>query len=313
MVDIIQIINRIVMRSKQCFLVLACLMLSGMMAAQEVGNKMAESRSGTGDSVRQKKELDAWLAPVVYRLDTLSKGWVSREQHQFDSVTRKFDTTGLAAVRLENLTLNKQKKDKLIEFVRSHPAYYIDLIALRQTLIPVPDDISITDRLFNSLDDKVKETPSGLELKRTIANFMKVATGKPAPLFTAPDTSGHAVSLASFRGKYVLLDFWASWCGPCREENPNVVEAYKEFHPKNFEIISVSLDQPGKRENWVNAIRQDGLHWQHVSDLKFWDSEVAKLYSIRSIPQNFLIDPQGKIIAANLRGKALWTTLQTVL
>jgi thiol-disulfide isomerase/thioredoxin len=110
-----------------------------------------------------------------------------------------------------------------------------------------------------------------------------------------------------------LIDFWASWCGPCREENPIVVEAYNKYKNKNFDILSVSLDQPGKKADWIKAIQKDGLVWRHVSDLKYWDSDVARLYMIRSIPQNFLLDPDGKIIAKDLRGQDLSRKLEEIL
>jgi peroxiredoxin len=126
-----------------------------------------------------------------------------------------------------------------------------------------------------------------------------------APEFAQADTNGKTVSLSSFHGKYVLLDFWASWCGPCRAENPNVVKAYNNFKGKNFTILGVSLDRPGKKDAWLKAIHDDHLTWNHVSDLKFWDSETAKLYGIQAIPQNLLLDPSGKIIGKNLFGDDL--------
>lgn len=132
-----------------------------------------------------------------------------------------------------------------------------------------------------------------------------------APDFTQPDAEGKPVSLSSFKGKYVLLDFWASWCRPCRAENPNVVKAYNAFKDKNFTVFSVSLDQ--NKAAWQKAIQQDGLTWTHASDLKFWNNDAAALYGVQSIPANFLIDPEGNIVAQDLREGELAETLKRVL
>jgi peroxiredoxin len=131
--------------------------------------------------------------------------------------------------------------------------------------------------------------------------------GAVAPDFSQNDTNGTPVSLSSFKGKYVLVDFWASWCRPCRDENPNVVDNYNRFKNKNFTVLGVSLDRA--KDAWIQAIADDKLTWTNVSDLKFWNNDVAKLYSVGSIPQNFLIGPDGKIVAKNLRGPALEATL----
>jgi peroxiredoxin len=137
--------------------------------------------------------------------------------------------------------------------------------------------------------------------------------GKQAPDFTLPDVNGKDVRLSSLRGKYVLVDFWASWCAPCREENPNVVRAFQEFKDKNFTVLGVSLDRPGQKDKWLKAIEDDGLAWTHVSDLKFWESSVVPLYHLEGIPYNVLLDPEGKVIAEGLRGRALVNKLNEVL
>ena len=135
--------------------------------------------------------------------------------------------------------------------------------------------------------------------------------GKQAPEISLPDTEGRNVKLSSFRGKYVLVDFWASWCAPCRRENPNVVQAYKQFKNKNFTILGVSLDR--QKEPWEKAIVDDNLNWTHISDLKYWQSEIVPIYQVESIPFNVLVDPDGKVVAENLRGSALEQKLQQVL
>ena len=135
--------------------------------------------------------------------------------------------------------------------------------------------------------------------------------GKQAPELALPDANGNSVSLASYKGKYLLVDFWASWCGPCRQENPNVVKAHEEFKGKNFAILGVSLDKD--KEAWQQAIQADKLNWTHVSDLKFWNSKAVDIFKFGGIPYNVLIDPQGKIIAESLRGEDLENKLKEVL
>lgn len=273
------------------------------------GSLTAQSTSvDTAALTRQHTALKQALADADRKLD-------ERQKVYLDVQTKKphYDTLGLGQYRYEMALLKKERRQQEIAFIKAHPDYMISTEALKDAIGALPDDILIYDKLFTKLDKAVRESKDGLALRKTIDGFMAVRIGAVAPLFESPDTSGVSINLKDFRGKYVLLDFWASWCGPCREENPNVVKAYEQFKDKNFTIIGISLDQPGKRDAWIKAIQADGLVWQHVSDLSYWNNAVAKLYSIRSIPQNFLLDPQGKIVAANLRGEALTQKLQALL
>ena len=188
------------------------------------------------------------------------------------------------------------------DFVKKYPSSYVDPIAIIR-IMQTSDNVALADELYKSMGQNVKETNLGKYVNQQLEVAKINPIGSQIADFSETDTAGNKVKISSFRGKYVLIDFWASWCRPCRMENPNVVAAYNKYHQKNFTVLGVSLDQA--KPAWVNAIKMDGLTWTHISDLKGWNNEVAEKFKITSIPQNILIDPNGVIIAKNLRGDAL--------
>jgi peroxiredoxin len=196
------------------------------------------------------------------------------------------------------------------DFIQGHPhsiaSIWLLMNELRGRLEPAEFQL-----LFNSLDKELKDGVYGQGVQSYLASLKANAVNIQADDFSQKDTKGQTVKLSSFRGKYVLVDFWASWCGPCRQENPNVVKAYHKYKNRNFTILGVSLDD--NRDRWLRAIDQDNLEWTQVSDLQGWGNEVAVQYGVQSIPTNFLVDPTGKIIARNLRGAELEQKLEEVL
>jgi peroxiredoxin len=274
--------------------------------------------------------LDASPVKVKARIDSLNSAVITGSdlQKEFQSYRNQFDPYFLRIDQLGkqiNTPAYAGKRDSLLQIVRplaeelegkadefikankksrTTPLLIFSLYSFFQQ----PESL---ERRFNTLDSLAQKSYYGRMLEKIINDNKVGSIGSIAPDFTQADTSGNLVSLKSLRGKYVLVDFWASWCGPCRMENPNLVQAFQKFKSKNFTVLGVSLDRA--KEPWLQAIAQDQLQWTHLSDLKFWSNDVARMYKISSIPQNFLLDPEGKIIAKNLRGEELHAKLEEML
>ena len=223
---------------------------------------------------------------------------------ELDNAKINKDTARIKEFQKKYIERNNKLREKYLELIKDNPASVAAAFVGCSYEYYSPTNLEEMKKVYAILDTSLHSTSSYYrELATWIKKKEALAVGKEAPDFTLNDTEGKSVSLSSIKAKVLLVDFWASWCAPCRRENPNVVKVYKEFHDKGFDVLSVSLDD--KKDNWLKAIKDDSLVWHHVSDLKGWKNAAAQLYGIRSVPTNYLLDENGVILAKNLRGDVL--------
>lgn len=258
--------------------------------------------SGTKTQDEYNYFLNQTSKPLTDRMAAVEKAYNDannkKDKRATDSLDKMYDA------------LDLEQKQLVADYSKSHPASIVSVFLIFNNF-SYNARLGQIDSLYQGLDASVRPTYFGKEIQNIIEKTKLTSIGKPAPDFASNDAKGKPVSLASFKGKYVLLDFWASWCGPCRLENPNIVKAYHKFHDKGFDIFGVSLDDT--MADWLLAIKKDGLNWTQVSDLKGWQNDAASLYGVKGIPMNFLIDKNGIIVAKGLRGDELDGKLAALL
>lgn len=232
---------------------------------------------------------------------------------RFRQARQANDTAAIAQIQSENLNMVAEETEYKKQFLKDNNNSIFSVMLISEMVSRKEITPTEASTYIENLDPGVALLEIVQDLKTNLESLKKAEVGNPAPNFSAPTPTGETMSLKDAMGKYTIIDFWASWCKPCRMENPNVVNVYNKYHEKGLNIISVSLDKAAQKDKWIQAIKDDKMDWHHVSNLQFWQDPIAKQYNVRSIPATFLLDENGIIIDKDLRGAALEAKIATLL
>jgi peroxiredoxin len=276
---------------------------NGIIQIEAVKGSLENAKVSGSLSNKEFVQYNTMVSNYDFLLNTIQEVWADLQEKgtllpKADSLQKVFKRT------------TEKKDSSIATWVTQHNKSFVSPLIMILNYANNGDPVNMRN-MFNGFTADVKMSYYGNFLDGIITRKEGLNIGKAAPLFSQADPDGKPIALESYRGKYVLIDFWASWCGPCRQENPNIVRTYEKFKGNNFEILGVSLDN--NKDKWLKAIQDDQLTWAQVSDLKYWKNAVAVQYGVQSIPANFLLDKEGKIIAKGLRGPALEQTLEKIL
>jgi len=279
----------------------------------EPGEFSIEANTTLGDSKVVGSEVnDEYLRYVDYTRPADQKRAELRAKYSALSPEEKKEPTKGLVIKEEIAQTEVVKEKLLAEYIKSHPKSYFSIDAIIKLMGPYVK-VEKVDQLWKELDKSLTGSYDGQMINAAIMGSKATEVGSRAPAFAQVDTLGKTVSLSDFKGKYVFVDFWASWCHPCRVENPNVLKAYNAYLSKNFTVVGISIDFEKEHKKWINAIREDKMPWTQLLSPANIDGGAMKSYGIRAIPSNFLIDPNGIIVAKNLHGKELQQKLSELL